>query len=230
MMNLGRWAASGLAVMVFAVAPDVGAQASSAFYGVSYIEVQPSAREAVRGLLRNLRTESAKAGGHQSVEVFQRIDRNHHFAIVEIWSDESAYKANATSAHGKAFRDRLKPLLIAGLDERLHVGFEVVTNRPNAAPGAIYGITHVDFIPPRKDDGLAAIKQVVGPSRADAGNVRYDVFQQSNRPNHLTVVEAWRDMAALEAHEIASHFVAFRDVTLPMSGALFDQRLYRLID
>ena len=55
----------------------------------------------------------------------------------------------------------------------------------------------------------------------------YDVLQQSSRPSHLTRVEAWRDHKALEAHETAQLSVKFRDLSTPVSGALFDQRLYR---
>lgn len=82
----------------------------------------------------------------------------------------------------------------------------------------------------RKDDGIAALTAIAEPSRQEPGNLRYDILQQSSRPNHLTLVEAWRDHKALEAHEMAAHTAKFRDVSTPMSGALFDQRLYRAID
>jgi quinol monooxygenase YgiN len=55
------------------------------------------------------------------------------------------------------------------------------------------------------------------------------VLQQTSRPNHLTLVEAWRGRAALEAHEAAAHTRKFRDALLPMSGSLYDQRLYKAI-
>ena len=83
---------------------------------------------------------------------------------------------------------------------------------------------------PKKDEGIAALRQIADPSRQEAGNLRYDLLQQSSRPNHLTLVEAWRDHKALEAHEAAAHTVKFRDASTPMSGALFDQRLYRAIE
>jgi hypothetical protein len=37
-------------------------------------------------------------------------------------------------------------------------------------------------------------------------------------------------MKALEAHESAPHTKKFREETLPMSGALYDQRLYQAIE
>ncbi|MGB2657596.1 MAG: antibiotic biosynthesis monooxygenase, partial [Pseudolabrys sp.] len=67
-------------------------------------------------------------------------------------------------------------------------------------------------------------------SAQDAGILRYDVLLQSSRPNHLTLVEVWRGMAALEKHEVAAHTRKFREVLLPMSGSLYDQRLYQTIN
>jgi (4S)-4-hydroxy-5-phosphonooxypentane-2,3-dione isomerase len=164
--------------------------------------------------------------------VFQRRERPNHFAIVETWKDAAARDANLAAAHTKTFREAIQPLLIAGWDERPHVGLDV--GPANAAAGAkgatVFAVTHVDFIPPQKDNGIAALKAIADPSRQEPGNLRYDILQQANRPNHLTLVEAWRDHKALEAHEVATHTAKFRDVSTPMSGALFDQRLYRAVE
>jgi quinol monooxygenase YgiN len=99
-----------------------------------------------------------------------------------------------------------------------------------AQGAAVYAVTHVDIIPPKKDDGIAALQQLAGPSRADAGNLRFEVLQQNSRPNHFTLVEIWKDHAALEGHEMAVHTTTFRELLLPMSGSLYDQRLYQAPD
>jgi quinol monooxygenase YgiN len=183
-------------------------------------------------LLRSARAASRKAPSVLRYEILQRRERPNHFAIIEAWQDAAARDANLAAVHTKKLRDDLHPLLIAAYDERPHSGLDV--GPASAAAGAkgpaVFTVTHVDFIPPKKDDGIAGIRQLASPSRQDAGNLRYDVLQQSSRPNHLTLVEAWRDHKALEAHEAAAHTIKFRDALLPMSGSLFDQRLYRAID
>ena len=88
---------------------------------------------------------------------------------------------------------------------------------------------HVDLIGAKKDDGLAALKQLSADSAKNVGVLHYDVLQQVSRPNHLTLVEVWRGNAALEAHETAAHTRKFREVLLPMSGSLYDQRLYKAV-
>jgi quinol monooxygenase YgiN len=216
---------------VLAQAPAAPASVSPA-YGVTYIEALPGASGKALALLRILRAASRKADGSVRFEIFQRRERPHHFAIIEAWKDTAAFEASLASAPRKKFRDDLSPLLAAGYDERPHSGLAV--GEMNAALGAkgatVFTVTHVDFIPPKKDEGIAALTQTAEPSRRETGNLRYEVLQQLSRPNHLTLVEAWRDQKALEAHEGAAHTVRFRDVSTPMSGALFDQRLYRAIE
>ena len=43
------------------------------------------------------------------------------------------------------------------------------------------------------------------------------------------MIEVWRDKAAFAKHEVAAHTLKFRDTLAPMSGSLYDQRLYQAI-
>ena len=63
----------------------------------------------------------------------------------------------------------------------------------------------------------------------ESGSARFDIFQQGSRPNHFTVVEVWKSQAAYDSHIIAAHTKAYRDQLTPMSGALYDERLYHAI-
>jgi quinol monooxygenase YgiN len=116
------------------------------------------------------------------------------------------------------------------IDERVHVTTSAGPLQPGPAGDAVYVVTHVDVIPPRKDDGLAALKQLAGDARGSAGNVRFEVVQQTNRPNHFTVVEIWKDANAVATHSMSEAMRRFRDALGPMSGALYDERLFKAID
>jgi len=173
---------------------------------------------------------SRKSDGNLRFDVLQRRERTNHFAIVEAWKDKNAFEARLAAASTKEFRDKLHPLLTSGYDERPHTGLAVSPMAGGADATAIYVVTHVDVIPPKKDEAIAALQQLADPSRKDAGNLRYEVLQQISRPNHSTLVEIWKDQKSLEAHEGAAHTVKFRELLLPMSGSLYDQRLYRALD
>jgi quinol monooxygenase YgiN len=207
---------------------QVHAQDVSATYVIGYIEVAISARAVAVRELRALRDASRKEAGNNGFIALQRIGQPQQFAILEVWSDAKAQASHAAAASTAQFNDKLKPYLAAPVDQRLHTGFAVDRSRVSDA-GAVYVLTHVDLIGAKKDEGLAAIKQLSIDSATDAGNQRYDVLQQSSRPNHLTVVEVWRGNLSLEKHEISSHARKFREALLPMSGSPYDQRLYHAL-
>ena len=46
----------------------------------------------------------------------------------------------------------------------------------------------------------------------------------------MTVTEIWSDLATYDAHGMTAHTKAFRDKLLPMSGSLYDERLYRRVN
>jgi quinol monooxygenase YgiN len=59
--------------------------------------------------------------------------------------------------------------------------------------------------------------------------VRYEVQQQANRPNHFTVVQVWKGRAAFDTHIAGGPEREFRSALTPMTGALYDERIYRSI-
>lgn len=198
-------------------------------YVVTYIEVAPKDAAAAAGLLRQLATASRKDDGSSRFDVLQGRTRSNQFAIVSIWKDQKAHDAHSASAQAKEFRDKIKPHLISAIDERTHTGLDIAADAGKGAPNAVYVVTHVDVPPPSKDKCVAALKALVGDSRKEKGSVRFDVFQQGSRPNHFSVVEIWKDQTAYDAHVTATHTKAFRDELTPMSGALYDERLYKAL-
>jgi quinol monooxygenase YgiN len=223
-----------LFVLAMAVMPIVSMQTASAqdnaVYVVSYIDVAPAARGTAASLLRQLANASSKDEGNMRFDILQRTAPSNQFAIVAVWKDQKAYDAHTAAAHTKEFREKIKPSLISAIDDRVHTGMEIAGMPAGKnARGAIFVVTHVDVPPPKKDECIAALKTLVADSRKEPGSVRFDVFQQGNRPNHFSVVEIWKNQAAYDAHITAEPTKKFRDQLTPMSGALYDERLYKAI-
>jgi quinol monooxygenase YgiN len=218
----------GLAMSALVVT-DVARADDTTFYTATYVEVMPPSTAQGAAVLRQYREASRTEEGNLRLEVLQRIDRPNQFVIVAAWKSQKAFESHGAAAPATELRARLQPLLASPNDERLHAGLSVGTAPATSPAGTIFVVTHVDVIPPRKDDSLVLLKQLAADSRADAGNLRFDVVQQTNRPNHFTVVEAWRDRAAFDAHGIAAPTRRFREQLAPMSGALYDERLYTLL-
>ena len=198
-------------------------------YAVTYIEVEPAQADASRRLLARYR-DALKDKGALEFAVFEQMGRPNHFAIVERWPSAKAREDNAASAPGQAFRSALTPLLIAPYDERPHFALGPPSSGTTPATLAgVFVITHVDIVPPKRDDGVAAVRTLAERSAGKAGNVRFDALVQASRLNHLTLVEAWTDAPAQEAHSAANPTRSFRSTLGPMSGALNDERLYALL-
>jgi autoinducer 2-degrading protein len=222
---MARWLGLLLGAAMSTLGVSATAHGADAIvYTATYVEVGPPSTAQATALLRQYAEAVRKAPGHVRVELLRRIDRQNQFVILAAWQDQQALETHRAGTATKETIDKLTPLLISPNDERVHLGLSV--GPASTAAGAVHVVTHVDVIPPRKDDAVVALKQLAEDGRRDPGNVRFDVVQQTNRPNHFTVVEAWRDRAAFDAHGMAAHVKRFREQLAPMSGSLYDERLY----
>lgn len=203
-------------------------KAQEAAFTVTYIEVAPPAKAKAAALLKQYAETTRRQAGIMRLDVLQRVDKANHFATVAVWKDGRAAETHVAENYTTEFRRELQPLLIGPYDERPHVALSIgPALASTTSASGLYAITHVDIVPPKKDEGIAAVKILSEHSRKETAAVRYEALQQNSRPNHFTLVEVWKSEEDLERHETSSHTREFRDLLLPMSGSLYDQRLYR---
>ena len=227
---------------------------------VTYIEADASKSADVLKLIEDQTAASKSENGNLRFEGLQRLNRPNHFVILEAWTDPQARAAHAASEHTVAFRNALEPMLYAPYDERPHVGLVAAMPGEIAAGNGdtVYVITHADIIPPeqfapcdRQVDssgpcGNEMLEDLAVFSRTHDGNMRFDVLTQSNRANHMTVVEMWENTDAQNAHQVSGQKKAFRNelsgipaaggvnddpqfVLNMLTGSLWDERLFKLI-
>ncbi len=133
------------------------------------------------------------------------------------------------------------------------------SKEPKPGKRAVYVLTHVDIIPPEqfapckrqvKETGPCGndlVTQLVAAGRKAAGNVRFDALTQANRPNHMEIVEVWKSAKDQRNHTVSKAVKDFRDelsgippgsgvpsdptvLLNPLTGSLYDERVYRSID
>jgi quinol monooxygenase YgiN len=220
-----------IAVLIATAALVSSAHAqNNAVYLATYVEVMPNAVAPGTALLKQYRDASVKEDGNLRAEALAEIERPNRFVVIETWRDKAALEAHGQSAATSKFRDKLKPIADAPYDERITNALYVTQGKNESQSGAIYVVTHVDVIPAGKDDCMAALKAMSVDTAGDAGNISYEVLQQANRGNHFTVVEAWTNRKALDAHAMAAHTRAFRERISPNAGALYDERIYKALN
>jgi quinol monooxygenase YgiN len=212
-----------------ALAASVTLAQDATFYTVTYVEVVPPSAVQAATLLKVYREAGRKDSGAVRLDVNQRLDRHNQFTVLGAWKDQKAFEAHLTTAHAKALNEKLAAMLAAPTDTRQHNAL-AVGDIKTARGANVTAVTHVDVIPPQKDNGIAAVKQLAEDSRKQNGNLRFDAWQQTNRPNHFTVVETWTNRAAYDAHFMHAQTKDFRGKLITMTGALYDERLYRTLD
>ncbi|WBU53092.1 putative quinol monooxygenase [Paracoccus sp. SCSIO 75233] len=74
---------------------------------------------------------------------------------------------------------------------------------------------HPDCIDELRD----ALRDLVAPSRAETGCVRYDLHENAKQPGHFVFYEIWADMAAFKAHGETEHLQAFKAHQAELSRA-----------
>jgi quinol monooxygenase YgiN len=218
-----------LSIATAALVPSAHAQ-NNAAYLATYVEVMPDAVAPGIALLKQYRDASLKEDGNLRAAALAEIDRPNRFVVVQAWRDKAALDAHGQSAATLKFRDKLNPIADAPYDERITNALYVTQGKNESQSGAIYVVTHVDVIPPGKDDCMAALKAMSVDTASDPGNISYEVLQQANRGNHFTVIEAWTNRKALDTHAMAAHTRAFRQKFAPIAGALYDERIYKALN
>ena len=206
--------------------PPVPADVSP-LYVVTYIEVRPNAKDEGASLVKAYRDASRASKGNLRSVAVQRM-RPGQFVLVSAWQNKAAWDAAGEGM--KTHREKLHAIRNAPTDDRFHNALSVGPMDLPAVKGGVYGVSHVDVIPPQKDNALVALKALGEANRTAGGNVRYDIVQQTNRPNHFTVVEIWRSRADYEANSMSAHQREFRDKLGQMTGALYDERLYEILE
>lgn len=79
-------------------------------------------------------------------------------------------------------------------------------------------MVHVDIAvqPDHLDAFLAATEANAAASRSEPGILRFDVLTDRTDPNHVVLVEVYRDAQAAAAHKETAHYATWRDTVAPM--------------
>jgi quinol monooxygenase YgiN len=227
-----RSAASALLILLTLVVAPLVAQAppAAAVYSVTYVEVLPSGSATMESAFKQYRDASRREEGFLRFDLRAQTGRPGLFSVVEAWRDQHAFDAHAAAAHTKQYQDALRPIRVAGYDERPYRPFDVAPARDGSAQ-AVHVVSHVDI------GGAAAqaeapgmLRKLAAASRAEPGCLHFDVLQHMMRLNHYTIIEVWQDQKSIEAHRAAAHTKQYREALQPMSGSPLDERFYKGIE
>jgi len=145
------FAAANASAQAPAAPPPVPADVSP-LYVVTYIDSRPSARAEAASLLKSYRDASRSASGNLRSVVVRSVTRPGQFVVASAWKDKAAWDAHMASHATQAFREKIAAIRNSPTDDRFHNSLTVgPLDNPGAPAGAVYVVTHIDVIPPRKE-------------------------------------------------------------------------------
>lgn len=196
---------------------------------VAYVDILPASRAQAIDEFRKYRDASRAEAGFLGMDIYEQQRRGAYYAIVETWASVAALDAHARAPHTATLVAAMGRLGISGYDQRPYASLAAGLSRAVNAQ-AVYVVTHVDVIPTPGTAPEGILRTLAEKSRAEAGNVRFDVLQHARFSNHFTILETWENPAAIEAHAAAAHTRAYRLAIQPLTGSPLDERLYRAVD
>ncbi|HEY8258773.1 MAG TPA: antibiotic biosynthesis monooxygenase [Gemmatimonadales bacterium] len=80
--------------------------------------------------------------------------------------------------------------------------------RQAAGADLLTAVTFIQGRPATGPDVKRELLSLTAPTRAEVGNVRYDLYESVDRPDAFLRIEEWRDAEALETHKKTPHLRA----------------------
>lgn len=89
-------------------------------------------------------------------------------------------------------------------------------------------IIHAEFkIQEDKEQAfLEEIRPLLTASKAENGNITYDLMKSTENKCAYTMIEVWQDMMAVESHNKSEHFTSFVNKAPQFLAAPLDVKLY----
>ena len=204
---------------------------------VEFVDVDPSGGPVALTALQKYKADSLGEPGAWCLQLFGEQARPGRMMIVETWLDQAAYDAHVTGKAAHTLAVGLQSAELSVGDIRVHRTMIVSKAADLAALGqtrldssAVVVMTHLDVPPPFFAALQGPLNAYVEASSKQPGSLSFEVLQHvPPRQNHLTILEAWTSEPAYEADRIGEASRHFRDTTVPILGALYDERLYHLI-
>jgi quinol monooxygenase YgiN len=113
-----------LAAALFAVIFVTGAAQTGPtgkeLYVVAHVDAIPPSAKPAQALLMKEAADSKADPGFVRYEVLQEAARQNHYTLLEVWRSQSDYDNYVATAHCKAFREKLLPMLGSPFDERFN--------------------------------------------------------------------------------------------------------------
>ena len=100
-------------------------------------------------------------------------------------------------------------------------GTQVVNAQGQAS---VFAIAYIEIKPSSSSQAEKLLRAYAAESRAESGNLRFQVLQRIGRPNHFAILDAWENLQAQDDHSATTHTKTFRDSLETLLYSPYDER------
>ena len=80
--------------------------------------------------------------------------------------------------------------------------------------------------PDQEQAFLEEIKTLLPATRAEEGNISYDLMKSTEQDYHYTMVEVWKDLEATAIHNATEHFTSFTEKAASFMAAPMELKVF----
>lgn len=206
---------------------------AESLWALTFIEVRVDARGHAGGVLRQ---QASALREHTpwpaQTMVLQEVSRPERFVLVE---REKPDVSTEGVREIQSVAELLTDELTAPPDLRLNREFSEVALATGAKADVranVYVVAHLDIGAPAPDRARveAALRQLSIAARQSEGNLRFEVWQQTDRTNHFNLISGWINESQFRAFAASRAVRDFRQTVGPLLGSPYDDRLFRRVD
>lgn len=85
---------------------------------------------------------------------------------------------------------------------------------------------HLQIKPDQEQAFLEEAKSLLSATRAENGNISYDLMKSTEQDHHYTMVEVWKDVEATTNHNTSEHFTSFTQKAPTFMAAPMDLKVF----
>jgi (4S)-4-hydroxy-5-phosphonooxypentane-2,3-dione isomerase len=190
-------------------------QDAQAFVNVVNLEITPASMPRFLAALKDDGAAAIKEAGTQEfVSSVGQKDKSHVF-IFEVFNDAAAWDAHQKTVTYAKFLGltmmmiktyTIRPFNSVALDKS-------DAPAPQADPPLLIDLDEIDVVDGQIDKFKDAAKTHAAASVKDPGCREFDITVSQTKDNHVLLLSAFDDAAALAAHQATDHYKAFQAAT-----------------
>jgi len=191
------------------------AQAAQAFVNVVDLEISPASMPRFLAALKDDGTAAIKEPDTQEfVSSVAQKDKNHVF-IFEVFKDSAAWDAHQkTASYAKFIGITMMMIKTYNIRPFASVAlYKSDTPAPQANPPLLLNVDEIDVNGGQIGKFNGAAKSHAADSVKDPGCREFNIAQSQTKDNHVLLLSAFDDAAALAAHQASDHYKAFQAAT-----------------